>query len=290
MAQPAARHIAYRPETLYRNVLTPADRASKRICTVWPESITLPFPAGGLHVTIPGRPDRDGEPQSGAFYLPKDGGELVPTNRYGFVSVGPGIERDDLGNVRTLALLSISSRRNAMDVIGLSDAGKDEVTGTVMCAAETTSEMFEKGYFVPVGDVPNENELVAAEGRCLKFLRKALAAGDRVWNNTQKLDAIPPEAIMAARFLGKARVWAPSIEGEEVQLDTIPCPVCKKHIERGMKKCLACGEWIGYEADGTAYAVNDPERKARLLAAKIDGKGKPKKGSDAPSNEDGVAE
>lgn len=275
MAQTSARNIAYKPTTLFRRVLPEEEMKEKKVCTVWPESVTLPFPNGGLHITIPGRPGRDGEPQDGALYLPKDGGEPVPTNRYGFVHVGPAVERDDLGNVRTLALLAISSRRNAMDVIGLSDAGKDEVTHTVLCAAESTSEMFQKGYFVPVGDFPTEAELLAAEMRCQKWLRKAIEKGDRVWNNTQKLDAIPPEAIMAARFLGKARIWAPATEGDyEAQAETIPCPVCKRPLEKGVAKCLVCNEWIEYEADGTAYAPNSPAHKAKVVAAKIAGKGK----------------
>lgn len=271
----AERHVEYKATTLFRRILPAEDMVERKVCTVWPDSITLPFPAGGLHLTIPGRPDRDADPQEGAFYLPKNGGEPVPTNRYGFVHVGPGIERDDLGETRTLSLLSISSRRNAMDVIGLSNAGKDEVTQTVLCSAESTSPLFEKGYFVPVGVLPTETELVEAEQRSQKYLRKALEKGDRVWNNTQKLDAIPPEAIMAARFLGKIRSWAPAVEGGfEDAVETIPCPVCKKPLEKGVAKCLVCNEWIEYEADGTAYAPNSPAHRAKVVAAKIAGKGK----------------
>jgi hypothetical protein len=271
----AARHIEYKGNMIYRRVLPAEDMVERKVCTVWPESIALPSPNNGLHVTIPGRPAQDAEPQDGAFYLPKNGGEPVPTNRYGFVHVGPAIERNDFGDNNGLSLLSISSRRNARDVIGLSDAGKDEVTQAVFCAAENTSPLFEKGYFVPVGVLPTEAELLDAEQRSQKFLRKALEKGDRIWNNTQKLDAIPPECITAARFLGKARSWAPAVEGGlEEPTATFECPCCGKPVEMQMKKCLVCNEALGIEEDGTRFWWNDPARKARIVAAKIAGKGK----------------
>ena len=282
MSPTPIKHIEYRPETLFRRVLQPSDMVSKRLCTVWPESITLPCPQVGTHITIPGRPEEQGgEPQADAYFLPTptaDRALVEPklTSRYGFVLVGPGVERDDLGNVRTLSLLSISSRRNAMDVIGLSDAGKDEVSGKVLCSAQNGdhSELYQRGYFVPEGDIPTEAEILAAETRRKKWLLAALRKGDRVWNNTQKLDAIPPEAIMASRFLNQPRVWAPAADDFSTSAERIACPVCTKPIERGVKKCLTCNEWLVYENDGSVWARESPDYKAHLVELKLAGKGK----------------
>jgi hypothetical protein len=266
------KHVAYKPTTIYRNLLSVEERQLKKLCTVWPEEITLPHQAFGTHARIPGRPREDDPPQADAFYVPEGGGEPKLTNRYGFTRAPAGVERQDMGHVVTLAMLGISSRRVAMDVLGLSDAGIEEVHGNkVLCPPTSDSELFQKGYFVPVEEHPTEAELEAAEDRREAYLDKALIKGDNIWNQTQRFDRIPPEAIIAARFRGEERPWAPSVAGRK-RKKTVACPACGSTIVYGVKLCVSCQKWLGYEQDGTVYAQDDPERKARIVAEKLKGK------------------
>jgi hypothetical protein len=267
----ATKHGAYRPQTLYRDALVPSEKTPHKVCTVWPESVFRPHSAFGLGVTIPGRPGKDDPPQPGAL-----------NNRYGFALCPPGIERDDLGSVRTLALLAISAKRIAMDVIGLSDEGRDEIpssdgTRPVMAAAVGESELSKKGYFVPAGDDPTEEEIAAAELRRDKWLRSQINKADAAWNEN-RADKIPSDALVAARWLGVKRPWTPdwSADGKVEQA----CPACRNPVIPGAKKCVHCHEWIGYDENGAAYITENPARamtaeadrraKAAAVAAKLD--------------------
>jgi hypothetical protein len=262
---PSLANVALRPSTIYRDTLPPSEKVKHKVCTVWPDPVVIPHAAFGTHCHIPGRPATGAPAQDGAR-----------SNRYGFALCPPGIEREDLGETKTLAMLSIASYRVAMDVIGLSIEGHDEIPGQdgrmvpIFAPAVKTSALFEKGYFVPVGDEPTEEELNAAEARRDAWFKNAIEKGDRAWNQTGKLDRIHPDSILAARYLGVEREWAPKFVVTKTQKKEIDCPCCTAKMPAGAKKCLTCLELIGYEADGRAFFYNDPTRKAASPEPSID--------------------
>lgn len=245
----AVKHIAYKPKTIYRDLLPAEEKKPKKIVSVWPEDITLPHYALGTHVTIPG------------FLSEGNRG-----GRWNYVEVPSGVERDDMGEVKTLAMRSISARRVAMDVLGLADEGRDEVTGAVLCPAVTTSQLFERGYFVPAGDDPTEAELRAAEERREKYLDIAIARGDRAWEAGGKdWTKVPGEAIIAAKLRNLTdREWA---RGIKQRRDILECPACGSEMKRGREVCPNCTRTVAYEEDGTAYWPDSPSRKAAQAKA-----------------------
>lgn len=271
MAANQNRNVAYKPQTIYRDVLTAADKRLKKVCTVWPMETTVPHSAFGTHATIPGCPGEDATPQAGAFFVDSNG-ERKLTNRYGFTLAPSGVEQQDMGGCVTLGIRSITSRRIAMDVIGLSEAGTEMVNGQTisLCPPVRTSPMFEKGYFVPEGDDPTEQELDQAEDRREQFLNAAIQKGQRIWMQTKNMNLIPPEALIAANFKGEAGLeWAPKVSKTRVK--QVTCPICTERIPAGARK--HCDEWLDYDADGNVFAINDPARKARLVNEKVTTRG-----------------
>lgn len=266
------RNVAYKPKTTYRVLVRGEEKEPHMVCTVWPEPIDRPYSNLGLtHVTIPGAPGKNGIPQILKFgereYVATIDGQ--PTTRYGFTLVRPGIERDDLGHVHTLSIVGISTYRVALDIIGLaveqvSDEPNPDGTYPVLAGAIKTSPLFEKGYFVPEGHEPTEAEVAAAEKRRDNWLRRAVEKGDVTWAQEGKADRIHPDSVVAVRMLGLDRPWAPKTV--PTLKNEVSCPVCASPVEHGVKKCLKCNEWLGYEADGSVYAVNDPERANKALA------------------------
>jgi hypothetical protein len=272
----SARYVAYKPTTTFRDVLRPEEKVRWPVCSTWFEELVLPHFAFGTHVTIPGRPAEGAPPQETWDQRGKDK-VLVKArnNRYGFALCPPGKEVTDMGQVHTLALLDLPSKRIAMDVIGLSvegvaDEPESDGTHRILTPAIKTSELFEKGFFVPEAVEPTDEEIRAAEGRRQKYLVSIVEKADRAWNNSGgKSDNIHPDAIKAARWLGQSRPWAPAWSAGKKQIEMIECPVCGAGLEKGRKKCLGCNEWIGYEEDGTPFAVNDPSHKAKLVAQRV---------------------
>jgi hypothetical protein len=273
-ANKSAKYVAYKPTTTYRIVLRPEEMVKHLVCSTWFEELSVPHVAFGTHCTIPGRPAEGAPPQETWEQKGKERFLVkARNNRYGFALCPPAVERQDMGQVHTLALLAISAKRTAMDVIGLAMEGIAEVPNQdgvleILTPAIRTSELWSKGFFVPDGAEPTDAEIEAAEQRRQSYLVGVVEKADRAWNNSGgKSDQIHPDAIKAARWLNQERPWAPMWSGKK--LATVPCPICLDPIVVGQKKCAKCGEWIGYEEDGTAYGVNDPSRKARIVAERI---------------------
>jgi hypothetical protein len=279
MAAPAtsAKYVAYKPTTTFRVVLRPEEMVRHPVCSTWFEELVVPHFAFGTHCTIPGRPADGASPQTASYQKGKETITVTAkNNRYGFALCPPGIEREDLGQVHTLALLAISARRTALDVIGLSLDGRDEVpeldgTYKLLTPAVQTSELFQKGFFVPDALEPRDDEIDAAETRRQNYLVGLVEKADRMWNNSGgKSDGIHPDAIKAARWLDQVRPWAPAWSSAKKEAPpSLPCPVCMEPVVKGQRKCFKCLEILGYDEAGTLFWYNDPERKNRIVAEKL---------------------
>jgi hypothetical protein len=235
-----------RPEfaqsTIYKDALTPSEKVRKKIVSVFPEPTYVPHHSG--HRNIPGK---------------GKGG------RYAFIEVGPSVEQMDLGEGNNLALLSVSSDRTARDIIGLSDEGRDELTGKVLAPAVRDSDLFRQGLFVPEGDEPTEAELVAAEIRRETWMDLAILRGDRAWDVRNRLSDVPGEAILAARYRGITRPWFGATTGTRQERYQDGCPACGAELFTNKKVCGGpAAHLVGWE-EGVAYWKDDPDRK-RLAA------------------------
>ena len=243
----AVKNKEYQPVTIYEDTLmTPERKKPHKVCNTWPAEFAIPHPTGP-HYTIPAKPE---------------------DKRYAFLEVGPKPSTMDLGECRTLSLLNIPAKTLALDLIELSPAGRDPITGKMMAPARVTSQFFERGLFVPEGDEPTDEELTAAETRRKRYMLEQIRRGDAAYARDHGSPVnVPGDARIAAEFLKIERPWAGSME-TVVSAAAMPCPIISTHtVNRGDKKCIVCNEWIGWDEKGQPFAANDPDRKRAMAAA-----------------------
>jgi hypothetical protein len=234
-----------RPEfaqsTIYKDALAPSEKRLKKIVSVFPEPIYIPHHSGHRNIPAKGK-----------------------NQRYAFVEVGPSVERIDLGEGQNLAMLSVSARRTAMDIIGLSEEGKDELTGKVLAPAYTSSDLFDQGLFVPEGAEPTEEELLAAEHRRELWMERMIIRGDKAWDVKNRLSDVPGEALLAARYRGITRPWFGATTGSRMERYQDGCPACGAELFTGKKVCGGPAAHLVLWEEGVAYWKDDPDRKAQM--------------------------
>jgi len=259
----ADKHLAFRPRSEFRRTITPEERRPKKIVSVWPGFLQIMHPSGYVHIP-------PCKPEEGVAYPVYDPvakkvlADVKPHRvehgiPYSFVLVGPDREREDAGEVVTKVYESISSRRHAMDVLGLADAGYDDLEERQVAPPVKTSSFFEQGLFVPEGDDPSEKELRDAVLRRDRWMDRAIKLGDGFWNQYHRHDMIPGDALIAAKFRNLSdRPWCQDVRPAA----EMRCPACgDRDFSAGFKFCKACRNTIAYDADGTPYWVDDPARK-----------------------------
>lgn len=267
------RNPQYKARTNFRRTISAEECRPKKLCTVWPETADLQHPSG--YVKVFGATPEPGvtytlmDPTTGKLAVTLDGSPLsahgvIAGIPYAFALVGPDRERDDAGEVVTNVFEAISSERHAMDVIGLAKAGVDELYQKQVSPPVSTSQLFEKGYFVPEGDNPTPEELKKAVSRREKWMDEAVRKGDAAWNRFHDHNQIPGDAMIAAKHRNITdREWSQDVRPSA----TSPCPVCRTFIDPRQRKCTTCGEWLAVDDDGVLYAINDPLRKNAVTPA-----------------------
>ena len=233
----AAQLVNLQPETFYDTTISDAERKPVPICSVYPEKV---------YITHKGRSILVPECRDGMGCAKSD-------------PIGPGTEEKDYGNAQKMVLESITARDNAMDAIGLS---RERINSRgEKINARTTSEWWERGYFVPAGDEPSEKEIAAARARLNEWARRWVLRGDDLFGQEGRANRVDYQAKVAARVLRVRRPWAEGIT--DVQQKTL-CPSCRNEMNAGATKCSTCG-------DRFVYVNGQPvlERDAKLAAPEM---------------------
>lgn len=165
-----------------------------------------------------------------------------PGERFSFVEIRPGLEKYELGEERYLVAQNILSIDVAKDYVGLTRGSED---------------LANRGVFVPEGDEPTEEEIVAAEKRLFDWLQLKLDEGDREFSNTGKINHIDDNAKLASKLLGMEREWL----GTSRVTAPMECPVCGNTIRKGSRICpvgqKGCGSRLGYDEAGNVYWMDE---------------------------------
>lgn len=256
--------------TTFKRALPPDERRPKKICSVWPEDLDIPH--DGRHYTVPGISGPTFRHICGSTLdRGVDGKQVIlfcgRTKKYGFMEFGPDVEKEDGGEGHTISVEAISSRRHALSVIELAEAGFSEISGLSVAPPVTVSQFSEKGLFVPVDDEPTDEELLAAEKAREKWFDVQIDRGDRAWNQSRNITNVPGEAVIAARFRNLDRPWAPAIRTHGDHPENSQCPACRAPINRGARKCATCAELLAYDEAGIVYWPKDPERQKEAAPA-----------------------
>lgn len=220
------------PVIVYEMALAPADLVPVKLCSVLPWDLSITH--WSTQSELPGK----------------------GKGKFGFIMVGPGTSKRDMGNNTHVAIVNITPRTMALDLMGL-DARK--CSNSNVPDAGHTSNWWEMGVFVPAGPEPTEQELVAADTRLKAWARTKVLQGDTQYSQYKTAAAVDTLAKRAAQILRIEREWSQDLtEGSQF----IDCPCCKNRIHPGAKKCTECGELLGYDKTGGVFWVNDPARQA----------------------------
>lgn len=220
------------PVIVYEMALPPSELVPKKLCSVVPWDLSITH--WSMQGSLPGA--RDGQ--------------------FGFITVGPGVSKRDLGNNNHVAIVNIPPRAMALDLMGL-DARRCD--GRNVPEAGHTSNWWAMGVFVPAGMEPSEEELAAAKDRLHAWARTMVLHGDTEYSQYKTAAAVSSLAKKAAQILRIEREWSQDLTANSQFID---CPCCKNRIHPGARKCTECGELLAYDKGGKVYWVDDPARQA----------------------------
>ena len=122
------------------------------------------------------------------------------------------------------------------------------------------------GMFVPEGDEPTKQELLAALKRLEDFYRKHVDAAEASWSRNRDPRRINPVARIAGEYFGLNKEWLYDQGGQTV------CPACKKSVPETAARCTnpVCGAILDWEKAyelGMVTRQDALEHGAKLKAA-----------------------
>ena len=227
------------PMVIYETALPPSDLVPKKLCSVVPWDLYI------THWSMQG-------------VLP-----AAASGAVGSVVVGPGVSKRDLGNNQHVAIVNISPRVMALDLMGL-EAGRCDNRNRPKTGH--SSSWWEMGVFVPEGDEPTEEEVAAANARLRTWCTERVIHGDNQYAMTKNAGAVDALAKKAARILKVDREWAQDLTEGSGGID---CPCCRGRIRAGAKKCVHCNELVGYDKAGKPYWMSEPRSPVQAEATKM---------------------
>lgn len=169
-------------------------------------------------------------------------------NGFASVVIQPGYDKYDLGEDKHISALSIPAKEIAKDYAGIL-AGSTSLT--------------DRGVFVPEGDAPTKEEILAARKKLEAWAKDTVGKADRMWAQTQKITDISDDAKLAANTLSIERTWAQDWD----PVEKINCPACNEPMNKGAKihsiGQKGCGQRINYDADGNAFWADEKRPAAQ---------------------------
>lgn len=141
-------------------------------------------------------------------------------------------------------------------------------------ALAISAPFLERGVFLARGEEPQEDELVAAEGRYHDFLRQQVSEGLGQWEKHHRPELVDVHAKIGAHVFRMAAPWGAPVRTSMTE----ECPGCGEQISSKLAYHIACGAIFDEERAielGFVPAINARTARLNLLAAQQASQGAP---------------